>query len=326
MLLSRVPKAAEKDANGELEGQSDSSKSPIISCDIPYGCGRRGISKDLNPNLVTPGRRIHIVLVAAALTQARIKVTKNKRGSGRPRKANSDDPWAGGLSPSAKAFTYQPPKQSPRSVQNRDSIKAKSSTADKRTMKKGESQAQGKNKQIKREVNAEDLEVKIVPKFPTDGSAPRTFRNQVEVESEDETEGENQKRRGRPKKYTYVSILNPDLIQRKVEGEVVISPKTAASKKVTIITTSPVKTEITSDKTDTAKGRRSLPNETKDLSKRDRRSLPGLPTKGRTLKEVANGKLVSQMNKQHKMPTGRRFHTVTQTAEIKGLQTGVRAR
>ena len=302
MLLSRVPKAADKDANGELEGQSDSSKSPI-SCDIPYGCGRRGISKDLNPNLVTPGRRIHIVLVAAALTQARIKVTKNKRGSGRPRKANSDDPWAGGLSPSAKAFTYQPPKQSPRSVQNRDSIKAKSSTADKRTNKKDDSQAPGKSKQIKREPNAEDLEVKIVPKFPTDGSAPRTFRNQVEVESEDETEGENRKRRGRPKKYTYVSILNPDLIQRKVEGEVVISPKTAASKKVTIITTSPVKTEITNGKTDTAKVRRSLPNETKDLPKRDRRSLPGFSTKGRTLKEDANGKLVSQMNKQHKMPT-----------------------
>ena len=298
MLLSRVSRAAEKDANGELKDQSDSSKSPMMSCDIPYGCGRRGISKDLNPNLVTLGRRIHIVLVAAALAQARIKVAKNKRGSGRPRKANSDDPWAGGLSPSAKAFTYQPPKQSPRSVQNRDSIKTKSSTADKRTNKKDESQAQGKIKQIKREPNAEDLEVKIVPKFPTDGSAPRTFRNHVEVESEDETDGENRKRRGRPKKYTYVSILNPDLIQKKVEGEVVISPKTTASKKVTIITTSPVKTEITSDKTDTAKVRRSLPNETKDLPKRDRRSLPGFSTKGRTLKADANGKLVSQMNKE----------------------------
>ena len=301
ILLSRVS----KDANGEVESQSDGSKSPMISCDIPYGCGRRGISKDLNPNLVTPGRRIHIVLVAAALAQARIKVAKNKRGSGRPRRANSDDPWAGGLSPSAKAFTYQPPKLSPRSVQNRDSIKTKSSTADKRTNKKekDESQAQGKNRQVKREVNAEDLEVKIVPKFPTDGSALRTLCNQVEFESEDETERENRKRRGRPKKYTYVSILNPDIIPRKVEGEVVVSPKTSASKKVTIITNSPVKTEITSDKTDPAKVRRSLPNESKDLPKRDRRSLPGFSTKGRTLKEEANGKLISQMNKQHKMPT-----------------------
>ena len=209
---------------------------------------------------------------------------------------------AGGLSPSAKAFTYQPPKLSPRSVQNRDSIKTKSSTADKRTNKKDESQSQGKNKQVKREGSVDDLEVKIVPKFPTDGSAPRTFRNQVEVESDDETDDGGQKRRGRPKKYTYVSILNPDLIQRKVEEQVVISRKTSASKKVTIVANSPVKSEITSDKTDTGKAvRRSLPNETKDFPKKDRRNLPGLSTKGRKIKEDPDGKLVSPMNK-HKMP------------------------
>ena len=302
VLLSRVPKAEDKDASAELESQSERSKSPMISCDIPYGCGRRGISKDLNPNLVTPKRRVHIVLVAAALAQARIKVAKSRRGSGRARKANSDDPWAGGLSPSAKAFTYQPPKLSPRSGQNRNSIKIKSSTADKRANKKDESQSQGKNKQVKREGSVNDLEVKIVPKFPTDGSAPRTFRNQAEVESDDETDDGSRKRRGRPKKYTYVSILNPDLIQKKIEGQAVISPKTSASKKVTIIANSPVKNEITSDKTDTGKVvRRSLPNETKDFPKKDRKSLPGLSTKGRTVKEDPNGKLVSQMNK-HKMP------------------------
>ena len=300
VLLSRVSRVEEKDANVNLEVLSDRSKSPMIPTNFPNGCGRRGISRDFNPNLVTPERRVHIVLVAAAYAQARNKVAKNKRGSGRPRKANSDDPWGGGLSPSAKAFTYQPLKLSPRSVQNRNSIKSKSNTADKRTNKKDESQAQGKNKQVKRAGSVDDFEVKIVPKFPTDGSAPRTFRNQAEVESDDEPEDSNRKRRGRPKKYAYVSIINPDLIQKKVEGrEAIISPKTTASKKVTIITVSPVKSEITSDKTDDAKVRRSLPNETRDFPKTERRSLL---RKGRTLQEETSGKLLSQMNK-HKVPT-----------------------
>ena len=234
----------------------------------PYGCGRRGISKDFNPHLVTIDRRVHIVLVSAGVMQARAKVAKNRRSRGRPQKSNSDDPWAGGLSPSAKAFTMIP-KLSPRSVQCRESINR---SADKRINRKDD------KTKAKQEDNGLDLEVKIVPKFPTDGVSPRTFRNQVDIESDDDTGSLNgKKRRGRPKKYLTVLSTNSD--DRKLDGEVIISPKASSSKKVTIVTTSPVKLEVN----DVSKGRR---------------SVSGFSSKRDTLSKDSKGDSVNKMPKE----------------------------
>ena len=179
----------------------------------------------------------------------------------------------------------QSPKfSSPRSVQNRDSIKSETS-ADKRA-KKGtdKDDGQGKTKLVKRDENA-DLEVQIVPKFPIEGSASRTFRSPSYAESDDDVKrmdlNEPRRRRGRPKKSFPVIDRDKD----GNSGEVVISPKAIRVKKVTIMDGSAAgavkidQDSKSSDKGSVPKGgRRSLPNEPKEIAKRDRRSLPASHT------------------------------------------------
>ena len=291
IVLSRVKKPSQKVTAGDNKGQHiEESKSSVHSSDVPVGCGRRGASKFSDSNVITAQRRIHIALVAAALIQARSRVAKNKRSSGRPKKVHSDDPWGGGLSPSAKAFTMvQLTKfSSPRSVQNRDSIKSEYS-ADKRA-KKGTDKDDGQGKtKVKREDNT-DLEVKIVPKFPIEGSASRTFRSPSHAESDENVENvdlnEPRRRRGRPKKSFPVIDRNKE----GNNGEVVISRKAIPVKKVTIIdgsATGPVKVDQDSKVGFPKGGRRSLPNEPKEIAKRDRRSLPASHTVQNNAKSIA---------------------------------------
>ena len=272
--MSKVPEEVAVVSDSEVHAK-ETSKNDQHSV---TGCGRRGASKFHNSNVITGERRIHIAIVAAALIQARTKVAKSKRSSGRPRKSHSDDPWAGGLSPSAKAFTMlQLPKlSSPRSVQNRNSIK-RDNFADRRVRNETDKD-ESQGKVVKREENSE-LEVKIVPKFPIEGSASRTFRSPSHAESDDDLESldlnnEPRRRRGRPRKSFPV-------IKRDRDGsnvEVVISPKAIPAKKVTIMdnstATSPVKGEDHYRSSPVNKGRIRFPKEPKDAQVRDRKSIP----------------------------------------------------
>ncbi len=151
----------------------------LPKCDAPVGRGRHGTIRKHPKHVISLHRRIHHVLIDVQRQQAKDIVSKARKVKGRTSlKGKGEEPESGRVSPSAKQFAMI---FSPKTASRKP---------------------------------AEDLEVKIVPKFVTEGAgAPPTLRRSVTNESDDESvdsvTGETRKRRGRPKK-TF-PILDKDL-------------------------------------------------------------------------------------------------------------------
>ncbi len=231
---------------------------------VRAGCGRHGLRRKRPGHVIkTAVHRFPITAVEAFWQQAKDQVTKTKRTKGRHghrgRAQPNDD---GRMSPSAKAFAMFSPKTftpTPPRVPN----SSKRTPSGKGGGGGGKGKQKSKRDDVSDDVTVDDLEVKIVPKFPTDGNASRaafrrssssTSRNQATTaadasddddESVDSLGGRDVTRkrrpRGRPRKS--FPILDPEKSEETDDTEsnasfkVTSAASSSNGKKVTIVET-----------------------------------------------------------------------------------------
>ena len=138
--------------------------------------------------------------------QAQSKVLKKKSGQDRLRKPKHNLTW--------KIFSYH--RVSQKSVQN--SCRIKNRTNDKRTNKKDESQVKEKIEKVEQQRNAEDLEVKTVPKLDTGGSEGASKSVLIEP-STSNRDSENTTSRKHDESALQNSLINKNIVRRSVHSE-----------------------------------------------------------------------------------------------------------